>query len=92
MRYLVAINGIRYEVDAGDAEEAADVAALKHWREQPPGEGDAIDAHVIRAEQPRGEVESFTVTASYRLDALVGDAEDGPADADLAALEVPRGA
>lgn len=92
MRYLVAINGIRYEVDAGDAEEAADVAALTHWREQPPGEGDAVDAHVIRAEQPRGEVESFTVTASYRLDTLVGDADDGPLPSDLAMLGVTRGA
>lgn len=84
MKFRVVIEGSVYERDAVDAEEAARETVEMLWQDDPPGEDDAMTAHV--AEVGGTEVESWTVAAHYSLDGYTSEAEDEPTADDLAAL------
>lgn len=53
MKFRVVINGRVYERDTIDAEEAARETARRLWRDDPPGEGDTVTAHVVEVRAGR---------------------------------------
>lgn len=84
MRFRVVVNGHVRDIEERDAEEAARAVVEGFiWPDDPPGEGDAVTAHVV--EIGRTEVASWEVTACYSLDGITDEAEDEPTAADLRA-------
>lgn len=88
-RYRVAIKGSVYERDAIDAEEAARETVEMLWQDNPPGQDDAVTAHVIPVNDfgcAMGPIESWTVMARYSLNGHTIEADDEPTNADLTLL------
>lgn len=86
MKYRVAIDGSIYEREAACEEDAAVEAVEDRWRDDPPGDEDAVTAHVV--EEGGREVASFAVVARYSLSGFALDADDDPTAEDLALLGV----
>lgn len=90
-RFRVVAGGNVYDIDSLDDEEAArEVMEDRVWPDDPPGDGDAVTAHVVELIDgvPVGEVTSWEVRASYSLSGHTLDADDEPTAADLRALGV----
>lgn len=85
-RYRIVIDGSVYEREAVSEEDAAVEAVEARWRDDPPGDEDAVTAHVV--EEGGREVVSFAIVARYSLSGIAHEADDDPTDADLALLGV----